>query len=237
MITALNCGPVKHVLFGEGVVIESKDNNRFITRFIGGDKLMLGSVLEPIEDTPTTRQLLSALPLEKAYEAAVKENARFNEKLIKAREQAANSLEASYKREREFIDGTDVRRYNPEGIKALDASAEIVAWLEHRITSIDATVKVENEPRFAANLLDANGQEFSRTMDGFSNASERRWYDGFTISLTENIPENLMREIEGMHSRQGCREQEPVTSNRRQIFCNALAWEMLRRGHKLGKKE
>jgi hypothetical protein len=188
----------------------------------------------PIGSKNVVRRNVTASTEEEALRVAGVNNPTLKAVLLPPTEKEMKEREKAERRAKTYIPGTGVKRYSADGIDKLERATEIIHWVESRISGISATVKVENTTRFAANLLEANGQEFTDTMPGFSYASDLRWYDGLTIYLTEDMPEQYVAELETLQARCGIRADSPTTSNRRNIFCNALAWEMLRQGHKLG---
>jgi hypothetical protein len=183
------------------------------------------------------------VPLDKAS-AWLRQSFALREEVNRAHEKALKENERRYvlaaktaaKRARTYIPGTDVRRYCPDGLASVN-KLDLLQWLKGRVSFISGSVKEENIPRFAANLLEANGQVFSRDMPGFTIASDLRWDDGLSVRLTELLPEQFMDAVVSQQSRCGCRKDDPVTSDRMNIFCSALAWELLREGYTFGEQK
>jgi len=137
----------------------------------------------PIGSKNVVRRNVTASTEEEALRVAGVNNPTLKAVLLPPTEKEMKEREKAERRAKTYIPGTGVKRYSADGIDKLERATEIIHWVESRISGISATVKVENTTRFAANLLEANGQEFTDTMPGFSYASDLRWYDGLTIYL------------------------------------------------------
>ncbi|SRR6266704_811456 len=116
----------------------------------------------------------------------------------------------------------------------IDLPDYIVTWCMAHLVKITAIVPVDHEARFAYNLENANGQVFTPLMDGVrrGGAAGIAMYSTFN----EDVPSVFNEDVYDAQLRWGCRKNADrnTTDNPREIFCNALAWELLRNGKQLG---
>jgi hypothetical protein len=109
----------------------------------------------------------------------------------------------------------------------------VADWIYAHLDYVTAQADPNHLERFAANLYHANGQIFDPMMPGFSIT--RQWGVSMVIRLTEDLPEEFVEAVEMLQDRSGCRAVESFTAERREVYCNELAWEVLRRGVLLGR--
>lgn len=113
---------------------------------------------------------------------------------------------------------------------------DLFAWANVHCVAIKARVPVKAFGRFAFNLQDANGQEFTPLMDGFFEQGEKVKGISLTIYFDEAVPASLFSEIKGRQKSFGkTRDTERNSKLTKLIYCNELGWELLRAGRKLGK--
>ena len=113
--------------------------------------------------------------------------------------------------------------------------AELSKWVSENCIQIIARVRVDDYERFAENLKDANGQEFTPLMDGFRFLGEKAWGMSLTIHLSNPVPAHFFDEIHGLQQRFGIRATSEPSRQTHAIYCNGLAWDLLRQGRKIGK--
>lgn len=137
------------------------------------------------------------------------------------------------KRSAKYVPNTDHLKYpgltDPKPL-------ELVLFVEDHYTAILASVM--DIPRFRANYEDA-GHLYADPMPGVTLASPLRWYDGFTVQLDGTpIPNELIDAIALLQHKCGIRDNDglpPQTTHG--IHCNALAWELIRRGAAVGPRK
>lgn len=159
----------------------------------------------------------AALVLELAWDAAAKENEKRRLRAARGPQFVPGSAEARYA-------GIDARH---------DVPTEIMLWLECHYSAITGTVK--NLVQFAANYEEA-GHLYADGMPGICQSDERTWHDTFVIRLDGTpIPYAMLDGIARLQNRCGIREGQPPSFNQgKGIYCNALAWELIRRGATVG---
>jgi hypothetical protein len=130
----------------------------------------------------------------------------------------------------QYIPGTKIRQIDSAEKK------DLIDWVEQHYRIFTLECSVANFARLAANLKTINGQDFTPGMDGFHELIGDVWGIKSRIDLDTEIPANLMLDVYEMQNRQGCRRDDEPATNLRVVFCVELAWELLRRGHKLGAR-
>jgi hypothetical protein len=142
--------------------------------------------------------------------------------------------EAKLARNKKLVPGTDQTRY--AGFDAGEVSTELLWFLDAHYRAIHARVK--NLEQFVANYADA-GHSYKPDMPGLTFASPASQYDTFAILLdTSSIPDGLLLEIASLQKRWGVRAEELPAgyAQAKGIYCNRLAWELIRRGAKVGPR-
>jgi hypothetical protein len=168
----------------------------------------------------TRRKNALALEIANAWSAATAENEK--------RQRAAKLA-----RRKKLVPGTDQPRY--ESCEGNEASAALLLFLDDHHSGIQANVK--SIPQFVANYQEA-GHTYTPGMPGLYQQGEKAWYDTFVIMLDGTaIPDNLLVEIAALQSRCGVRkDQQSSVGRTKGIYCNCLAWELIRRGAKVGPR-
>lgn len=158
-----------------------------------------------------------AAEISQAWDAALLFDAKFNAKRIR----------------KNLVPGTDQHRYATCGDDKV--SAELLLFLEAHYSAITAGVK--SLVQFRANYVDA-GHEYVEGTPGVRQCGESAWFDTFTIRLDGTpIPDALLLEIASLQVRCGIREgQQSRVGHTKGIYCNCLAWELIRRGAKVGPR-
>lgn len=161
-----------------------------------------------------------AIEIDMAHEAALRENEK----------RSAKALARAMK----FVPGTDARRYN--GVDASDVSAALLLFIEAHYHAISAGVK--SLAQFKANYEEA-GHTYVDGMPGVHQCPESCWFDTFVITLDGTpIPSELLLEIATLQTRCGIRQgQASSVGQTKGIYCNALAWELIRRGATIGPRK
>lgn len=112
---------------------------------------------------------------------------------------------------------------------------DLFAWANKHCVRITARAPAKVFDRFAANLLAANDQEFTPLMDGFAECSEKVKGSSLAIRFDAPVPANFLSEIVSLQHRYGIRRDTERSSQLPNVvYCNGLAWDLLRAGHKLG---
>jgi hypothetical protein len=154
------------------------------------------------------------------------------EKSSASRVEARRLIREYLKQERHarlYVAGTSIRRYS-----GTSECSEVLNWIENHLEAITITAPAKSFEKLAANLQEANKQEFSPNMEGFSAVGDRVWGISIRIHVSMDVPEEFVASIESLQDRKGIREFEEMTYNPRVIFCNQLGWELLRRGYWIG---
>jgi hypothetical protein len=104
------------------------------------------------------------------------------------------------------------------------------------LVKITASLPEKDEARFAYNLKHANGQEYTRLLDGVQLSGEGVLGIAMVCTFDEDVPDAFDDDIYNAQLRWGCRKNAArnTTDKPREVFCNALAWELLRFGKQLG---
>lgn len=117
----------------------------------------------------------------------------------------------------------------------LQISAALMLWIETNLCAIFASVRAAKLAEFVERYMGVTGEVYTGVLPGVrTTTNEGRYGDTLEIVVAQPLPAQFAGEVEALQQRCGKRLLEPMQSGTCKIWCNNIAWELLRRGYRTG---